>query len=336
MTIDKAELKERLSAEITEIAKSFEYSPDKLSEFLSFGSRFRGYSYKNVQLIYAQRPTASFVAPASRYFAGLPSADGVPLSKDPLYIKKGERAIYIFAPCEVTYYSCGGEQRTWSKLTAGDKKDYKANPQKWSVSKATYFKLVPVFDLVQVNCPKELLPAVLGVGTDSLTAAAKFESLRRYVEEKLHIPVAVEDFGSLSLRGTYNISANAIRINSALGDTQRLSTLIHELAHSQLHSAPTTTKSTAQKELEADMYAIMLEKYCGIDTTDARKQHLADNYKEYILSLPPSADKTATVDALFDNVFKRWQGDMPDISACLAAEHNTLQDLAARQSAKHR
>lgn len=116
MTIDKAELKERLSAEITEIAKSFEYSPDKLSEFLSFGSRFRGYSYKNVQLIYAQRPTATFVAPASRYFAGLPSADGVPLSKDPLYIKKGERAIYIFAPCEVTYYSCGGSSEHGASL----------------------------------------------------------------------------------------------------------------------------------------------------------------------------------------------------------------------------
>lgn len=336
MTIDKTELKERLSAEITEIAKSFEYSPDKLSEFLSFGSRFREYSYRNVQMIYAQRPTATFVAAASKYFAGLPNAEGVPLSKDPLYIKKGEKAIYIYAPWEVRYYSrADGDKRTWSKLTASEKKDYKANPQNWTVSTSTYFKLVPVFDLGQVNCPKELLPAVLGVGTDSLTAAEKFDKLRNYAEDKLHIPVAVEDFSSLSLRGTYNISANAIRINSALGDTQRLSTLIHELAHSQLHFAP-TAKSTAQKETEADMYAVMLEKYCGIDTTDARKKHLSDNYKEYISSLPPTADKTEAINTVFDNVFKRWHNDIPDISACLAAEHSAVQDLAARQNVKHR
>ena len=333
---DKNELKEQLSKQVKDIGEGFKRSPEQLEEYLAFAARFHQYSHHNIVTIYAQRPFASFVASASAWHAGLPDKDGKPLSEQPIYVKKGEKAIYILCPVTVNYYSKDGV--TWNnvyQLTDEEKKDLNATPQDWQVKKAVRFKLGPVFDVGQVNCPKELLPKILGIGVADVPSAQLYRAMCDYSKDTLHIPVTEKDFGSVTLRGKYMPFSHSIEINSYLGDTQKLSTLIHELGHSQLHSLSQLTPgvSTTQKELEADMYSLMLEKLCGVETTDARKAHLSQHYNEYIeMQEKLPADKRVTVDKVFDNVFERYQQSLPGIKAAIDKAAVKAKELPQAQS----
>ena len=92
---------------------------------------------------------------------------------------------------------------------------------------------------------------------------------------------------SISLRGAFYPMENKIRLNERLKDSQRLSTLAHELGHAMQHRE--MTKSEAQMELEADALGIMMEQYLGFEPTEARKRHLAECYQEAISGRIPEA-----------------------------------------------
>jgi len=318
---NKQELKEQLSKKVTEIGQRFKHSPEQLEEYLSFASRFHQYSHKNLMIIYAQRPHASFVASASAWYAGLPDGAGEPLSKKPIYIKKGEKAMYIWCPVTVNYYSKDGQNwKNIYQLPEEAQKSIREHPEQWKMQKALRFKLGPVFDVGQTECPKELIPKIMGIGIADITSAQIYHTMCNYCENILHIKVEERDLGSITLRGKYNPFSNSIEINNYIEDTQKLSTLIHEIGHSQLHSLSQNNvdKTTVQKELEADMYSLMLEKLCGIETTDARKAHLADHYNVFIsLQEKLPKDKRITVDQVFDAVFSRYQQTLPDIKTAL-------------------
>lgn len=336
----KQELKEELSKKVTEIGQSFKHSPEQLEEYISFASRFRQYSHKNLMMIYAQRPFASFIASASAWFKGLPNDKGEPLSNQPIYIKKGEKAINIWCPVNVNKYSKDGLiWKTVYQLSEEAQKSIREHPEQWNVKKELHFKLVPVFDVGQTECPKELIPRLIGLGTSDATSAQMYNVMCEYCEKTLGIPVEEKDFGSIVLRGGYTPSTHSIEINNLLEDTQKLSTLLHEIGHSQLHSLQSIqSKSLPQIELEADMYSLLLEKLCGLETTDARKAHLAEQYKDFIEAqekLP--SDKRITVDQVFDAVFSRYQQTLPDVQSVLnktinSPEKYQYQDL---QFAKH-
>lgn len=314
---DKNELKEQLSKKVKEIGQGFKHSPETLDEYLSFASRFHQYSHKNLMIIYAQRPDARFVASAAAWYSGLPDKDGKPLSEKPMYIKKGEKAMYIWCPVTVNHYSKDGMNwYTVHQLDDAEKRELKEHPEAWQVRKDLKFKLGPVFDIGQVNCPKELLPQILGIGVADVDAQLKYTALCDYCRNTLQLPVVEKDFGSVTVRGRYAPWSHSIEINSVYEATQKLSTLLHELGHSQLHnmSQIDRSKSTAYKELEADMYSLMLEKQLGVETTDARKGHLADQYKAFIAEQDklPEGERL-TVDKVFDAVFARYQKTLPDI-----------------------
>ena len=63
------------------------YASDKYAEYLKTMSRFPRYSSRNTLLIYMQKPGASRVAGATRW-----------KSEFKRYPKKGEKALYIYAP----------------------------------------------------------------------------------------------------------------------------------------------------------------------------------------------------------------------------------------------
>lgn len=333
---EKQELKEQLIKKTKDIGQGFKRSPEQLEEYLAFAARFHQYSHNNLMVIYAQRPFASFVASASAWYAGLPDKNGKPLSEQPIYVKKGEKAMYIWCPVTVNHYSKGGNNwRTVYQLSEDERKDLKAHPEDWQVKKALRFKLGPVFDVGQVDCPKELLPKILGIGVADVPSAQLYRAMCDYCKATLHIPVTEKDFGSITLRGRYLPFSGEIEINSFLEDTQKLSTLIHEMGHSQLHSLSERVSgvSAAQKELEADMYSLMLEKLCGIETTEARKAHLSQHYNEYIAmqeKLP--ADKRVAVDKVFDAVFERYQQSLPGIKAAIDKAATRTKELPQAQS----
>ena len=103
------------------------------------------------------------------------------------------------------------------------------------------------------------------------------------------------------LRGFYDPRTRHITINNKLGDTQKLSTLIHEMSHDLIGHSPDSQKSSAQREFEADALSTMLEQQYGIPTTDVRKSHLADCYAAYCKELQDT-QKPIEIDKLFEPV----------------------------------
>lgn len=334
---EKEALKGELSDKVKEIGERFTYSSEALDEYLSFAVRFKRYSHKNRMMIYAQRRQASYVAPASAWYAGLPNADGETLSKEKLYIKKGEKAIYIYCPVEYKLYETGGGKKRYSELTDAEKKLVKESPGAITVEKRNGWKLVPVFDVGQVNCPPELLPKILGIGTDDLTASQIYDAVKSYASSELGIDVFEADLKSVSLRGYFDPQQNTIAINSIFKDTQRLSTLIHEVGHVEMrHGISVDETSKNRRELEADMYCLMVEKLCGVETTDTRKAHLANHYREFVLSqaMLDKAERT-DISEVFDSVFARYERSAPKLEKAIgdrrAVDRELVPDYDARQ-----
>lgn len=333
---EKIELKERLSEKVRSIGQGFSRSPEQLAEYLAFASHFHQYSHKNLMMIYAQRPYASFVASASAWFAGLPDKNGRAVSQNPIYVRRGEKALYIWCPVTVNYYRKDGDWRSSYQLNESEQLEYKAHPELWQVKKEQRFKLVPVFDVAQVDCPKELLPQIIGIGVKDVSAALLYDALREYSEKLLHVPVVEKELEGLTLRGQFDPTTGIISINRSLEDTQKLSTLAHELGHAQLHAAPLPSATVNRKELEADMYSLMLEQLCGVETTDTRKKHLADHYKAFIdeqAKLPK--EQQLTVDKVFDSVFAKYQEGAPVIQAFVELKTISPQQAAPAHQAEN-
>ncbi len=311
--IDKRELRKELQAKVTDIAENFTRSPEVIAEYLAFCTHFHEYSHRNMMMIYAQRPNAQFVAAVSKWNAGLPGKDGVPLSEDPIYIKKGERALYVLCPTEQKVYSKDGKEwKSVYQMSASERQELKDKPSEFKTLTNTSFILGPVFDIAQTNCPKELFPKIFGIGHADLNAKQLFDGVTAYIEAT-GFKVKLEDLGSVGLRGLCNSFTREIKINSMFEDSQRLSTLLHELGHAELHGF-IDGKSVSRKELEADMYSLMLENVCGIETTDARKAHLKGHYEEFIKEQAREPkDSRVTPEKVFDAVFARYQKTLPDI-----------------------
>lgn len=78
-----------------------------------------------------------------------------------------------------------------------------------------------------------------------------------FCQKHLGYKVAYDtDLRSISLRGACNRLTKEITLNPKLNDSQRLSTLTHEMGHAILHG-DSNTKGTFQKEFEADAISIM-------------------------------------------------------------------------------
>lgn len=137
--------------------------------------------------------------------------------------------------------------------------------------------------------------------------------LSAYAQQELGCSVITENFASISLRGQYDPTANAIRLNDRLEDTQKLSTLAHELGHAVLLHQIGDEKSEHQKELEADALGIMLESYFGIEPTDSRRRHLAKHYRAYEKEWEEVQHKDS-FGQVIKNVFSIFREEIPIIA----------------------
>ncbi len=284
MTDKATERRERLRKDVEDLVANFKRNPETIAEYLEFSARFNRYSYHNLCLIYAQRPTATFVASARAFAAGLPDEAGNRLTEEQIMIRKGEKAIYIWKPTEYTKYL--HPTKGWLTATYMKKEELqRAKAEKWDTKKEISWFMVPVFDISQTTAPTELYPKRFGLGHDDAEADALFERIKKYAENELHCTVIIEDFGSekVDTRGFYRPSDNSIHISDLLKGDGRLSTLIHEIGHAELHLFPLQRlASLSQIELEADMYALMVTTRCGVPVTDARKEHLAHHYRTFL------------------------------------------------------
>lgn len=234
------------------------FDSDTYKSYLEGISHFNNYSYRNIQLIKAQFPKATLVASGREW------------QKRNGWIKKGEKALYIQAPVVVTRKDSKGKPIV--------------NPETGEKETFTYFKPVPVFDVSQVVAQKgkELeLPKALGVIPEQLDKAYYqnvYRSLRD-ISQSNNVPIRFRELGQED--GFYNRETNEIVIKKGMSYERTLSTLIHEMAHSELHNDKSLTErfagklSRSSKELQAESIAYVVSHHLGFDTSQESFGYLA-------------------------------------------------------------
>ena len=208
---EKAYLQESQMKEmIQELASSWQEKPETIAEMFAFGSKMYRYSVRNTMLIYKQNPYATYVQSFKAW-------------KDMgVSVKKGERGYKVYVPVQATILKINGKLIPLEQATKEQKIQYQAGELQ-SITEMR-FRTGNVFDISQTTYPKEKYPELFKMGYESIYHGAIVIGLSAYAQQELGCSVITENFASISLRGQYDPTANAIRLNDRLEDTQTLST----------------------------------------------------------------------------------------------------------------
>lgn len=311
---EQEEKKKELTEKISAIAEGWEVSPTDMVDFVRFKARFYQYSSRNTMLIYNQNPGALFCA-SYKGFRDLG-----------YYVKRGETGMKILVPVITTLFRESPDSE-WKRLSdASEKEKQNIQREKYEIQKVRRFKIGTVFDVSQTNCPSEDYPKLFTAGYPSEQHRQAFEGLAAFSKEELGCPVRIENFRSVTKRGYYDPIGQQIVINERLNDTEKLSTMSHELGHAILHNLEmaekNTEKTTAQKELEADTFSLMLQERMGIELTETRRSHLANAYKAFF----SEQDKGEKVSAenIVNNIFEMYDANMEKIESYINAGINAV------------
>lgn len=235
------------------------FDSDNYKNFLEGMSHFNNYSVRNIQLIKAQLPEASMVASFNEW------------KKRNGHVNKGEKALYVQAP--VTVIKKDADGKPIINADTGEKETF------------TYFKPVPVFDISQVSPVegKELdLPKMGGAIPSQINKEYYqnvYRSLRYISQKENGIPIRFRELEKSD--GFYSPKTNEITIKKGMTYEQTLSTLIHEMAHSELHNKKSLTErfegklTRSSKELQAESIAYVVSNHLGFDTSNDSFAYLA-------------------------------------------------------------
>jgi hypothetical protein len=294
---------------INQITQQYIENPENITELLEFGSKFYTYSLRNNMLIFKQNPYASYVQSYQAW-------------KEMGYsVLSGEHGLKILVPVKATTLKLeDGSYVMLQDATKEQKQEF--DKGELQGTSRIHFKIGTVFDISQTNYPKEKYPELYAVGYPSEMHFGIYQGLKEYCKT-IGYNVEESDLQSISLRGDCNYQRREIRINNILEDTQKLSTLSHELGHALctegLHDA-----STAKKELIADAVSIMIQSNFGIEITDSRKRHLKSHYDslkkeiESEIGHEMSADEMSDqLNEILSDTMGMYKEHIEDINKCV-------------------
>ena len=231
------------------------FNSDSYRNYLSTMSKFHNYSFNNTLLIAMQKPDATLVAGYKAWQKNFER-----------HVNKGEKAIRILAPAP---YKIKEERDKIDPVTQELLLDKDGNPQKEEVEiTIPAFRAVSVFDLSQTDgkpipelTAKELLSDVEG-----------YQDMIRAVEAISPVSIELEEIAGDS-KGYYDREAKRIAVQENMSESQTLKTMIHEVAHSKLHSKEVEQdeqmrKDRNTKEVEAESVAYTVCQHFGVDTSD--------------------------------------------------------------------
>lgn len=294
---------------INQITQQYVEKPENLTELLEFSSKFYTYSVRNNILIFNQNPYASYVQSFQAW-------------KEMGYsVLSGEHGLKILVPVKATTLQLEDGNYVMLQNATREQKQAFDKGELQGISRI-HFKIGMVFDISQTNYPKEKYPELYAVGYPSEMHFGIYQGLKEYCKT-IGYNVEESDLQSISLRGDCNYQRREIRINNILEDTQKLSTLSHELGHALctegLHDA-----STAKKELIADAVSIMIQSNFGIEITDSRKRHLKSHYDslkkeiESEIGHEMSADEMSDqLNEILSDTMGMYKEHIEDINKCV-------------------
>lgn len=272
--------KEEMKNWMERFAESYEKNPEELLELLRFGSQFYQYSVKNTTLIFLQNPNTTYV----QSFAAWKEIG--------VKIRKGQKGLKVYVPKQVTYL-CTDPPVQLKDATKEQKAAYKEGmiPGK----KVLHFGIGNVFDISQTDFPKEQYPKMFNMGEESKTHQEWFQIMKEFVEQELDCVVSRQDVQSIALRGLYNTISQEITLNHLLNDTEKLSTLTHEVGH---RITVKTGMTESEAELAADMVSMMMTYRFDLEPTESRKRHFVEHYRRV---------DPGRIESVLDQVFETYR-----------------------------
>lgn len=256
---------EEIFSIINQQISDYKENPEHLSELLEFKSKFYDYSIQNVMLIQRQNPYATYVTSYTRW-------------KEFGYnVLKGQKGIMIRAPKPLETFQVPFNGKWITKYVSQATPEEKEAIKNGSISvdTKTVFTTEKVFDISQTNCPKEKYPEFFSMGYPSEQHAKLCDIMMQYAKTN-GIEVTVKDLSSISLRGQYIPGEHKIELNDKLNDTEKLSTLTHELGHALTEKQ--STMPDAFWDLQADCVSILLHSKLGLEVTESRKRHFTEHF----------------------------------------------------------
>ena len=236
----------------------------------------------------------------------------------------------------------------WKRLSeAGKEEKAKIKAGEIEIKKITAFKSGHTFDIGQTDCPVADYPKLFNMGYASEKHDKLFNAVKSYCEER-GIPVYIDSFPSISMRGYFQPADNTIHLSDKLNDSMKLSVLTHELGHAVMHAACDPDMSVEQKEIEADSLSLMLREHLGVsEIENARKAHLADSYRNYLEykelnsdgikcpELPEILDRVNTAygemitgfNGAIESYLQREKEEIKELNPTSTNESNSLQNV---------
>ncbi|MDU1308336.1 MAG: pentapeptide repeat-containing protein [Clostridium perfringens] len=243
-------------------------SPNDLKEYLSFMAKFHNYSYRNSILIEEQ-------------FRGAVAVGSFAFWKEKGYsVNKGEKGIKILVPTKLgdRFIAEDGTIKLISKASEKEKQLIKSGDLE-IFEGAIKFKQGYVFDVSQTNILASELPKIFPnkwLEGDVKNYKAFYKSLED-VASKIGVKI-IEPKSELGLvKGVSYTSTREVALNPRNSELQNVKTLIHELAHAKLHTVETRDNYTkAEKEFQAEMVALSVSSYFGINTEEYSLRYLSE------------------------------------------------------------
>lgn len=257
------ELKQ-ITEKLREKVNQYIEKPENIAEFVAFSRKFYQYSFNNRLLIQDQMPASAFVASFTDW-----KAKGYS-------VNKGEKGIKIFQP--VTKKVFQRANMNWYSMQEATQEELRLIKENKIALKNEYAgsKIAHVFDISQTNVPIRDYPTIIKrlVISDSERTYDNFiDGAKEYAENK-NVSVSDKRVEGIA-NGFYSPSSHSITISNELDSQSYFSTLIHELAHSQLHQFENSL-TKEEKEVQAETTASVILQFYGIEYTEGSLSYIKD------------------------------------------------------------
>ncbi len=220
---------------------------DTYKNYLDAVSKFHHYSSKNIRLLLSQNQNISMVASYKDW-----------KEKFERQVSKGSKSLKVYVP-------------KIQKLK-DDEGKVKLDPNGKEMTR-TYFQLGSVFDVSQTT-GKEIPKPVYQLEGEVKNYSNIYAALTKTTKAE----IGFTDI-STGAHGFYQPDSDIIRIQKGMKQEQTIKTVIHEIAHSNLHNLEARKKheyTKEEKELQAESVAYVVSNHLGIDTSSYSFGYLAN------------------------------------------------------------
>lgn len=331
----KAELEkltEQLQEGITEYLES-----DKYKEILHNFSKFYDYSYRNCMLIMLQNPQATAVASYTTW-----------KNEFNRQVTAGEHGIKIVKP--ITKKKNDEKVMPDIKNTLSDSGKPLPNNEKNNVvddseDKIIGYSITYTFDISQTSQIEGKPVIDLEITHELQGEVHDFEELKAAVIAAAPVKISFEEVHG-GAKGYFDILNNQIVVNDGMSEAQTLKTMIHETAHSILHSREAMEQRQQQglemishdsREVQAESIAYVVSEHYGLDTSEYSFPYVANWASEpenFEKNLKEIKIGSAQIIEKMDTEFEEIQKQKLESTVQHVQEDNVLEKAIAELAEK--